>query len=269
VAWVYGKTWGASTEPEGVGVHLTVIDLTSGKDLWSQELHSVNSGLEFSPDGRWLAAHIRPQGAEGNAPTVGVKILEAASGREIYSFRVAACGDLHFTADGNRLVGRGSPGPGANLSSSSLRVWDLRTGAAVPAGNFPLDLVALPGMAETALSADGTRLAVSWRGYDTGDGRVRILEVPSGRELRTLKGIDSNVSAVTFSPDGTRVAAAGHTIKIWDAVNGQELLTLRASPHELGGFLRFTPDGHRLRAGAWLGDKFIVQTWDATPRQKR
>src|SRR5262249_54249738 len=256
VAWAYGTAWGASTELERVGVHLTVIDLTSGKDLWSQELHSVNSRIEFSQDGHWLAAHVRPKGAEKNSPTVGVKIFEILSGREVHAFPIEGCGDLHFSADGSRLVGR----------SSSLKVWDLRTGAEIPAGRYPTDLIETPGMADTALSPDGTRLAVSWRGYDTGDGKVRIFEVPSFRELRSLKGIDAIVSAVAFSPDGTRLAAAGRTIKIWDVASGQELLTLRDPPQAFGGILRFSGDGHRLRTVAWVGEKLRTTTWDATPR---
>jgi eukaryotic-like serine/threonine-protein kinase len=256
VAWVYGTAWGANTEPERVGVHLTVIDLTSGKELWSQELHSVNSRIEFSPDGEWLAAHIRPRGAEKNAPTVGVKIIEVLSGREVHAFPIEGCGDLHYSADGSRLVGR----------SSSLKVWDLRTGTEIPGGRYPPDLIESPGMADTALSPDGTLLAVSWRGYDTGDGKVRIFEVPSCRELRSLKGIDAIVSAVAFSSDGTRLAAAGRTIKIWDVASGQELITLRDPPQAFGGILRFSSDGHRLRTIAWRGEKLVTTTWDATPR---
>jgi WD40 repeat protein len=108
-------------------------------------------------------------------------------------------------------------------------------------------------------------LAISWRGYETGENMVRMLEIPSGRELRPLKGVDSNVSALAFSPDGTRLAAAGLTVHVWDPVTAHDLLTLRDVPGAVQR-MQFSPDGRRLIAIVGPNGKFAVKTWDAMPR---
>src|SRR3712207_8813277 len=48
----------------------------------------------------------------------------------------------------------------------------------------------------------------------------------SGRETATLRGYAGGV--IAFSPDGRRLASAGHGgVNIWDPVTGQETATLR------------------------------------------
>jgi WD40 repeat protein len=51
-----------------------------------------------------------------------------------------------------------------------------------------------------------------------GDKMLKIWDADTGQELLTLRGHDSNVWAVAFSPDGHRIATADHhgVIKIWD-----------------------------------------------------
>ena len=57
------------------------------------------------------------------------------------------------------------------------------------------------------------------------DCTLKIWELASGRELRTLKGHESNVYAVAVMPEGRRVVSASldETLRLWDLASGREL----------------------------------------------
>jgi len=65
--------------------------------------------------------------------------------------------------------------------------------------------------------------------------------------LRLSLGHTDRVWGVADSPDGKRLATASwdHTAKVWDAVSGWELLTLRGHTDRVWG-VAYSPDGKRL-----------------------
>ena len=72
--------------------------------------------------------------------------------------------------------------------------------------------------------------------------------------------------AVVFSPDGARIASAGFdaTVRVWDAVSGDELLTIRGHSDWVWS-VAFSPDGRRIASGG--GDR-TVRVWDAASGEK-
>ena len=66
--------------------------------------------------------------------------------------------------------------------------------------------------------------------------------------LLTLKGHTGDVAGVVIHPDGKRLASASwdETVKLWDVVPGQELLTLKGHDNVTG--VAFSPDGNLLAA---------------------
>ena len=74
-----------------------------------------------------------------------------------------------------------------------------------------------------ALSADG-RLAVS----ASEDQTLKVWEVATGRELRTLQGHSGWVNGVALSADGRLVVSASNdwALKVWEVATGRELRTL-------------------------------------------
>ena len=79
----------------------------------------------------------------------------------------------------------------------------------------------------------------------------------------SLKGHTSEVTALAFSLDGKRLATgSSNSVKIWDAVSGQELPTLRNGHKGRIFSVAFSPDGKRL---ASAGQDGVVKIWGATP----
>jgi WD40 repeat protein/serine/threonine protein kinase len=107
------------------------------------------------------------------------------------------------------------------------------------------------------MSPDGSRIASA-----SLDHTIKLWNVASSDEIRTLIGHAGVVSSVSFSPDGTLFASASDdkTIKIWDAVTGTELHTLQG--HTLPvNCVSFSPDGMSLASASNDG---TVKLWNAS-----
>jgi len=106
-----------------------------------------------------------------------------------------------------------------------------------------------------ALSPDGRVLASG-----SLDHTIKLWNVASGRELRTLVGHSGGVESVAFSPDG-RILASGSwdkTIKLWDVASGQALRILVGHTDGVTT-VAFSPDGNSVMSGSW--DK-TIKVWD-------
>jgi outer membrane protein assembly factor BamB len=94
------------------------------------------------------------------------------------------------------------------------------------------------------------------------DWTVKIWDISSREELRTLSGHTRKVMGVTFSPDGTRLATASldGTVKVWDASStGKDLCTLRGHTNTVNR-VTFSLDGKRLVTSSWGR---TARVWDA------
>jgi tRNA A-37 threonylcarbamoyl transferase component Bud32 len=85
------------------------------------------------------------------------------------------------------------------------------------------------------------------------------------RKALTLKGHTHPVSGVAFSPDGRRIASGSWdgTVKVWEALTGQQLLTLQGHTGAVIS-VAFSPDGRRLASGNGDGP---VKVWDTSTGQ--
>src|SRR5215831_11753373 len=79
-------------------------------------------------------------------------------------------------------------------------------------------------VAAVAFSTDGKTLASG-----SGDNTIKLWDVTSGNELRTLKGHSDLITSEAFSADGKTLASGSwdRTIKLWDVTSGNELRTLK------------------------------------------
>jgi len=114
-----------------------------------------------------------------------------------------------------------------------------------------------------AFSVDGKTLASGgW------DNTIKLWEVATGRELRSLNGHSQTVSSVAFSVDGKTLASGcgDSTIKLWDLITGQELHTLTGHSGVVDE-VAFSADGKVLASGSW--DQ-TIKFWNvATGREIR
>ena len=102
-------------------------------------------------------------------------------------------------------------------------------------------------------SPDGKYIASS-----SEDKTIKIWEVETGRELRTLSGHSDEVYSVCYSPDGKYTASSSwDSIKLWEVATGECIKTLSGN----GGAysLCYSPDGRYVASGSW--DK-TIKLWD-------
>lgn len=227
---------------------LGVWDARSLERLPDQAVDTVvDADIQFSPDGRWIALHGAAAGNQGT-----IEVLETAHWRRrgIWSPDSTTEGgfvSLAFSSDSQFLAGAREDG--------SVHVLDVRTWR--PA-RFPnrADLVAkvlawVPGthticvggsdgrvhiwnldtnqteelrpeagnVLSIAVSPDARTLAIG-----TQDGVLKLLNLPTRREVAVLVGHLTLIKRLAFSPDGRRlVSVSDDSTRVWVAFRENEV----------------------------------------------
>lgn len=131
----------------------------------------------------------------------------------------------------------------------TLRVWNPQTGT--------LDRM-LPGhtalVYSITLSPDESQMAV------TSENTIRILDLETGA-TREFARHDSALFALSWSPDGLRIASGGvdKTVKIWDAATGV-LLNILTGHNRFITSISWSPDSSKLVSAS--ADP-TIRLWDA------
>ncbi|HOY59808.1 MAG TPA: serine/threonine-protein kinase, partial [Verrucomicrobiota bacterium] len=211
--------------------------------------------LAFSPVAP-LLAFFAPGGApHGGARKSGgeVRVWDTASRRIVGDLPVGGgCRGLTFSADGVRLLTAGGDG--------EFSFWDAAQGT-------KLGTVTVPASAGTtgraafwvrvAATGDLTRAAEALAG-----GRVRVVDLVSGREVGIWQVAEEQVTALAFSPDGTTLASGAgfveSAVRLWDVATGRELARLEGHRTYVRSLL-FWPDGETLASAS--GDQ-TIHLWD-------
>jgi predicted NACHT family NTPase len=99
-------------------------------------------------------------------------------------------------------------------------------------------------------------LSASW------DKTLKLWDVTSGREVRTLRGHLDGVASVAFSPDGRLALSGGkdQTVRLWDVRTGREVRALSGHLDWVWG-VAFAPDG---RTAASASTDELLKLWDVT-----
>jgi WD40 repeat protein len=234
-----GKTV-LSAGPDG----LRVWDAATGGEL-RQELPAAKGEerfgglgrLLFSADGKYLGVIGRP----GRR----LRVLDFATGKEFLSVDMP---EPPFGANpnvfgGDRVASHGAIWDGMRMEAV-VRVWDLTTGAEVRTLRDAQD-----GSSDSlTLSRDGKYVAVA--SMNRAPAGITLWRVDDGKEVLKLKTVREQVRDLTFSPDGSLLAAVcdafreGATVRFWDTRTGAEVPLLREQG--AGYLLTFSPDGRTL-----------------------
>jgi WD40 repeat protein/tetratricopeptide (TPR) repeat protein len=98
------------------------------------------------------------------------------------------------------------------------------------------------------------------------DNSIKLWDVDTGKQLKTLNGHSSLVNSVVFSPDGKTLASASddNSIKLWDVATDQQLKTLSGHSSWVNSVV-FSPDGKTLASG---GADNSIKFWDVATDQQ-
>lgn len=243
----------------GSGRRTIIWDVKTGNVVQQPANLGENSRVEWSPDGRYLAAGPRGQVWDVNTGA-GADIRRRANG---YGFDFSRDGRISASASSNRVI-----------------LWDT-------VENRCLQAFSSEGKGTAtcvSFSPDGRFLAAGW-GVLTANsetGALRVWDVATGQDVSGFEGIRHGVWKVAFSPDGRRLAAAigppGFTggpypipgvVKLWDTATWGEITTLRGYSACVWG-LAFSPDSQRLATAAGVYERGRppkhpgeVKIWDA------
>lgn len=178
----------------------------------------------------------------------------------------------------------------AGSKDRTINVWDVKT--AQSAARLRGHKISINTV---AFSPDGRKLASG-----AGDTSIRLWEIPNGKTLHTIGGVNSpqtpvkvlpaprrgedinevqmgndgdvepeiirgSVLSVAFSPDGTKLASASMDgVRLWHVGTGKLLAALTDEEDAAGFSVAFSPDGAKLASGSWDN---TVELWDVSTQK--
>lgn len=207
------------------------VDLLDAEGILIQTLpvpEGTAAGVQFSPDGKYLAAACGTPGKSGmirvwELPSLKVTDLTGAHTDAVYS--------LAWSPDSKMLA--------AASYDHLVSLWNLEA----PAGaeRFRALKDHTDAVYGVAFSPDGKFVASVG-----GDRTVKIWDVASGKRLYTLSDATAELYSVAFRPDGKQVAAGGvdRSLRVWNVGPQSGSLAKAAFAHD-GPIIRvlYTPDG--------------------------
>jgi WD40 repeat protein len=236
-------------------------NMETGKELSEVKCRSYILPITFSPDDKTLVGSCDDR--------KNITLWDVATGAELRTFTSNSIKlrAVEFSKNGKSLA--------ISEANDTINLWDTESGRGLritptipkelPAGNgvnthiptLVARILQVPGE-NFEFSPDGRIFA---RGGNW-DSTIRLWDVTRGKELRTFTGHRCDITALSFSADGAKLASGScdKTIKLWDVATGNLLLTLEGHTAEITS-VSFSQDGLLLASGSGTDDK-TIKVWD-------
>ncbi|MGA9451799.1 MAG: serine/threonine-protein kinase [Verrucomicrobiia bacterium] len=162
------------------------------------------------------------------------------------------CLGLAFAKDGRTLV--------TSTSHGQITLWRIPEGTRL--AGYPSEQSGIDVGTDFAATSD-----LSLAAYGLLGGRMRVIDLRTGKELWTAVASKEFITALAFSPDGkTLASAAGFAesdIRLWDVATGKQIGQLEGNGSWVSSLV-FWPDGKKLATSS--ADQ-TIRTWDVASRK--
>jgi WD40 repeat protein len=238
---------------------VTVWDTGTGERLCAlppPESYQEAPRPRFSPDGATVV-YLTERSDE-------LALYDARTGRRVRALAIPEWGqgvpkasgargpqweEVQFSPDGRIVIGRRS-------AERLVWFWDAATGGL--RGSYAPRDGSLAGAFSRqhllAFSPDSKRLAL------VADRAVQVVDVETRTAVRLLTGHEARVTALAYSPDGTRLLTGSEdkTAALWDVETGR-LLTVYRGHAGAVNLLAYSPDGTRVATAS--GAEPLARVW--------
>lgn len=231
------------------GARVSIWDMAAGRRIAVLKGHEKTvAAAAFSPDARFLVT-----GSLDNT----LRIWDLKTGGQTMTMPGHAGGAISvaYSPDGRYIASAGN--------DALIKLWDSAGGALLKTLHGHVQMksgdinASFSGIYNVAFSPDGKRLVSCGT-----DDAIKLWDIVTGKEIRSMTGHKDDVTAVGFSPDGRTLVSGGldSTVRIWDAGSGKEIKTLGRT--EFGSVMSvgFSPDGRYVAA---RGKDEISYVWEA------